>query len=67
MAVPLEHDVWIYRVVVVSLGLTVLLSIVGAVVVAWLDQKNPAILTALGSTSVGSLAGLLAPSPAGRA
>jgi hypothetical protein len=65
MAVPPENDIWIYRIVVGTLGLTALLSIVGAVVVAWLDQKNPAMLTALGSTSIGSLAGLLAPAPSG--
>lgn len=61
-------DTWIYRIVVGSLGLVILIITLGIV---WrvafgddLDDKNiPTILTALGSAAIGALAGLLAPSP----
>ncbi len=62
-------DNWIYRIVVGSLGLVILIITFGIV---WrvasgddLEDKNiPTILTALGSAAIGALAGLLAPSPA---
>jgi hypothetical protein len=60
------NDVWIYRIVVTALGLAVLLSIIGAILLSWnADGKTepPTVLTALGSAAVGALAGLLAPSP----
>lgn len=61
-------DKWIYRSVVVALGLAVLL-IIGGVVGLMLkkegldDKSVPTLLTALGSAAIGALAGLLAPSP----
>lgn len=67
---PLETDVWIYRLVVGALGLTVLTAVVGAIVLAAMGaegRKVPEVLVALGSAAVGALAGLLAPSPARRA
>ncbi len=61
---PMPPDVWIYRMVVASLGLTVLVVVVGAIVLAVGGAKEvPAVLTAIGSAAVGALAGLLAPSP----
>ena len=61
---PLQSDVWIYRVVVSSLGTAVLLSILGAIVLSALKiTPAPELLTAIGSAAVGALAGLLAPSP----
>lgn len=61
-------DTWVYRMVVGSLGLVILVIAMGIV---WrvasgnpIEDKNvPTILTALGSAAVGALAGLLAPSP----
>jgi hypothetical protein len=62
-------DNWIYRIVVGSLGLVVVMITLGIV---WrvafndtvIEDKNiPTILTALGSAAIGALAGLLAPSP----
>jgi hypothetical protein len=58
-----EKDVWIYRAVVGALGLTVLLTIVGLIVLALVGKPAPDGLIALGSAAVGALAGLLAPSP----
>ncbi len=64
IATPLQNDAWIYRIVVGSLGLAVLIALIGAIVLAMGGNKEtPAILTAIGSASVGALAGLLAPSP----
>ena len=66
VAGPLTWDVWIYRMVVLALGLTVLLALIGAVVLAILGKTTPEILIALGSAAVGALAGLLAPSPSAK-
>lgn len=66
---PLTSDVMIYRWVVIFLGFAVLVSLVGAIVLAWPFgpqhpiKDSPQILTAIGSAAVGALAGLLAPSP----
>jgi len=61
-----ERDVWIFRLVVVSLGLCMFASLVGAIVLAARGTETPEILVALGSAAVGGLAGLLAPSPLNR-
>lgn len=61
---PLESDVWIYRIVVSSLGAVVFTTVLGAIFITRVQGTVPDILTALGSASVGALAGLLAPSPA---
>lgn len=64
---PLGTDKWIYRVVVLALGLTALAEMIGTIyLVAPAGGKVtdiPEILMALGSAAVGALAGLLAPSP----
>lgn len=61
-----ERDVWIFRLVVLSLGLCMLASLVGAIILAAKGTDTPEILIALGSAAVGGLAGLLAPSPLNR-
>jgi hypothetical protein len=68
---PLSTDVWIYRAVVVILGLTVLGTVFGglALVAAGHGEPNmklPDAIVAIGSAAVGALAGLLAPSPVTR-
>lgn len=62
---PLDFDKWIYRFVVIFLGLTVLVVAVGGIIVVATDGRTdlPAGIIALGSAAVGALAGLLAPSP----
>lgn len=62
------NDKWVYRLVVASLGLTILIIIVGVIVLMsnssiTNDATVPTIFTALGSAAIGALAGLLAPSP----
>lgn len=66
IAAPLQTDVWIYRMVVASLGLVVLIAIIGSIILAMAGKSNPEVLVALGSAAVGALAGLLAPSPSGK-
>jgi len=61
-----ERDVWVFRLVVVSLGLCMLASLIGAIILAAKGTDTPEILVALVSAAVGGLAGLLAPSPLNR-
>ena len=63
---PRQTDVWIYRAVVIILGILAILAAAGALVMALQTKDIPESLVALGSTAVGALAGLLAPSPSGR-
>ena len=67
----IPQDVWIYRIVVGVLGLTVLIAVSGALYLTALSSKEwafviPDALVALGSGALGALAGLLAPSPVTR-
>jgi hypothetical protein len=62
----LQNDVWIYRIVIMVLGITVLATIIGGLGLAYKGDANyklPAEIVAIGSAAVGALAGLLAPSP----
>lgn len=63
IAEPLQTDVWIYRIVVMALGLAVVGGIVGGIILAAQEKPIPDLLVAIGSAAVGALAGLLAPSP----
>ena len=65
---PLQTDKWIYRIVVMALGVTILSIIIGMLILIGHghfedDTKVPTILTAIGSAAIGALGGLLAPSP----
>lgn len=67
---PLDTDKWIYRIIVIALGATVLFIILGVIVLMTLDKISadkevPTILTAIGSAAIGAMAGLLAPAPKG--
>jgi len=62
----LQSDPWIYRIVVLVLGLALLSALAGAIILSAQKIPIPETLTALGSAAVGALAGLLAPSPAQR-
>jgi len=57
-----EKDVWLYRIIVAALGLTVVASVVGAITLAMTGQSTPEVLVALGSAAIGGLAGFLVPS-----
>jgi hypothetical protein len=62
----MEKDIWLYRMVVAVLGVTVVASVVGAIALAMTGQSTPEVIVALGSAAIGGLAGLLAPSPLNR-
>jgi hypothetical protein len=66
LAAPLTWDFWIYRMVVLFLGLTVLAGVIGAIILSLAGKDIPEALVALGAAAVGALAGLLAPSPAAK-
>jgi hypothetical protein len=58
---PVSGDKWIYRMVVMALGLTALFVLLGVFTLKALDA-----LVAIGSAAIATLAALLAPSPARR-
>ncbi|MCI0550085.1 MAG: hypothetical protein L0287_03950 [Anaerolineae bacterium] len=62
----MEKDILLYRMVVAVLGLTVVVSVVGAIILAMTGRSTPEVIVALGSAAIGGLAGLLAPSPLNR-
>ena len=62
---PPMWDRTLYRMVVGFLGATAILTVICGAVLAWRPcHEMPDGLIALGSASVGALAGLLAPTPA---
>jgi hypothetical protein len=63
LAGPPPNDAWIYRVVVIALGLVSVLALIGLFVMAFIGRTAPEGAVALGSAAIGALAGLLAPSP----
>ena len=56
-----QKDVWLYRMIVATLGLTVVASVVGAITLAMSGESTPEVLVALGSAAIGGLAGFLVP------
>jgi len=63
---PLNHDKWIYRIIVIGLSIAILLALIGAIVLALAEKTNNTVLTiftATASTAIGALAGLLVPAP----
>ena len=66
VAVPLDGDVWIYRMVVAAVGLVVLIGVIGVIALSMASRPLPGALIALVSAGLGGLTGLLTPSPRGR-
>ncbi len=65
---PKETDSWIYRIIVISLGLAILTIVITLTIMSMKDgdQINAQVITiftAISSGAIGALAGLLAPSP----
>jgi len=65
---PVSGDKWIYRMVVIALGLTALFVVIGVFTLKALDNNTtiPDALVAIGSAAIAALAALLAPSPTRR-
>ena len=57
----MQKDVWLYRMIIAALGLTVVASVVGAITLEMTGQSTPELLVALGSAAIGGLAGFLVP------
>ena len=51
----------IYKIVVIALAALGVLTVVGGVVLAWVDKALPESVIVLGSVAVGALAGMVAP------
>lgn len=51
----------IYMIVVVALAVLGVLTVLGGVVLAWVDKTLPESVIVLGSVAVGALAGMVAP------
>lgn len=64
---PKETDPWIYRIIVIALGVAILTIITGLVIITvnkiTFGEQLITIFTAISSGAIGALAGLLAPSP----
>ncbi|MET3035082.1 hypothetical protein ABXT08_03170 [Chryseobacterium sp. NRRL B-14859] len=64
---PKETDSWIYRIIVIALGLSILAIIIGLIIITLnevpFESQLITVFTAISSGAIGALAGLLAPSP----
>ena len=60
---PLRTDVWVYRGIVIALGLVAAGGLLLAAIIALSDEEVPDIFTAAISAAIGAMAGLLVPSP----
>jgi len=57
----IEKDIWLYRIIIAAFALTLVATVVGAILLAMTNQQTPDALVALGSAAVGGLAGFLVP------
>lgn len=65
MNTHIQTDIWKHRIVVV-LGLTVIMSVFGTVVMVLMRQPVPELIIALGSVAASGLSRLLIPTPLDR-
>ena len=54
-----KENKWFYLTVIIVLGVTVVITVAGAIVLAWCNKEMPSALIAIGSVAVGALAGLI--------
>ncbi len=59
----MQHDAAIYRGALVTLSIIGVVTLLGVFVLAWYSKTIPESVIALGSASVGALAGLISPTP----
>ena len=62
-ASPLSTDVHIYRWIVLSLGLAILISLVGGMALAFYDKDIPDMVVAIGAGALSALGALLVVPP----
>ncbi|MDO8841790.1 hypothetical protein [Methanocalculus sp.] len=58
---PLETDEWVFRGVIAFLGIAVIATIAGALILVGLGKTPPEGIIAIGSAAVGAMAGILTP------
>lgn len=64
---PIRPDRFLYRAIVLFLGLTLTITVVGGIyLAAYTDSAIPDGIIALGSAAIGALAGLLSESPSSK-
>jgi hypothetical protein len=65
LAQPAQSDRWVYRIVVIALGLVGIFVVVGVFVLKAVDNGTviPDAMVAIGSAAIAAMAALLAPSP----
>ena len=56
-----QKDIWLYRMIIGALGLTVIATVVGAIVLASTGLSIPDAVVALGAAAIGGMAGFLVP------
>jgi hypothetical protein len=66
LAAPPQTDVWIYRMVVIILGIIIIGAMFIGVYLSVQGHETPQFVVAVGSAAAGALTGLLAPSPGER-
>ena len=59
----MQHDAAMYRGALATLSIIGVATLVGVLVLAWYSKAIPESVIALGSASVGALAGLISPTP----
>jgi hypothetical protein len=63
----MQHDATIYRGALFALGIIAVATLLGAIALAWYSKAIPESVIALGSASVGAIAGLMTPTSAASA
>lgn len=58
---PTPKDIWLYRMIIAALGVTLVATVVGAIVLAITGRSAPDAIVALGSAAIGGMAGFLVP------
>jgi len=56
-----QKDVWLYRMIIAAMGITVVAIVVGAIVLASSGDSMPDAIIALGAAAIGGMAGFLVP------
>jgi len=56
-----DKDVWLYRMIIAALGVTVVAIVVGAIVLARTGSSLPDTVVTLGAAAIGGMAGFLVP------
>jgi hypothetical protein len=56
-----QKDIWLYRMIIAALAVTVIVTVVGAILLASTGVSLPDAVVALGAAAIGGMAGFLVP------